>query len=165
MKSSRSPDATRSSSNRAMDEHDTGGATAERPRIQPERPRCQVVVVTGASAGVGRATALAYASRGAAIGLIARGEEALHATAREVAAAGGIATVFPADVAHADRIEQAADQIERELGPIDVWINNAMVSVFSPVIETTAEEYRRVTEVTYLGCVHGTLSALRRMRP
>src|SRR2546425_8574992 len=124
-----------------------------------------VVAITGASAGVGRATALAFAARGAAVGLMARGEEALGATAREVEAAGGSALAVSVDVADAGRVEEAAERIEQELGPIDVWINNAMVSVFSPIREMTAEEYRRVTEVTYLGTVHGTLAALRRMLP
>jgi short-subunit dehydrogenase len=121
-------------------------------------------VITGASAGVGRATAVAFAQAGAHVGLIARGEEGLDGARRDVEAAGGKAFVFPADVADADAIERAANAVEETLGPIDVWVNNASVSVFSPVIQMTAEEYRRVTEVTYLGCVHGTLSALRRMR-
>src|SRR5437868_6520491 len=124
-----------------------------------------VVVVTGASAGVGRATVRAFAREGADIGLIARGIEGLDAARREVEAAGGRAVVVAADVADAGGVEAAADTIERELGPIDVWVNNAMVSVFSPVRELTADEIRRVTEVTYLGAVHGTLSALRRMLP
>ena len=125
----------------------------------------EVVVVTGASAGVGRATVRALAERGAWLGLIARGRDGLEATRREVEDLGGRALVLPLDVARADLVESAAAQVEQELGPIDVWINNAMASVFSPVRETTAEEYRRVTEVTYLGTVHGTLAALRRMLP
>lgn len=127
--------------------------------------RCEVVVITGASAGVGRATAQAFAKRGARIGLIARGTERLESARRDVEALGGTALVLPADVADADAIEEAADRVERELGPIDVWVNNAMASVFSPIKELTAEEVRRVTEVTYLGYVHGTLAALRRMLP
>ena len=122
------------------------------------------VVLTGASAGVGRATARAFAERGAALGLIARGQEGLDATAKEIEAAGGRAIAIAADVADASAVEDAAQRVEEELGPIDVWVNNAMVSVLSPVHQLTAAEARRVTEVTYLGCVHGTLSALTRMR-
>lgn len=125
----------------------------------------RTIVITGASAGVGRATARAFADRGARIGLIARGVEGLEATRRDVERRGGTALVLPCDVADADAIDQAAERVERELGPIDVWINGAMVSVFSPIIEMTAADYKRVTEVCYLGYVHGTLSALRRMRP
>ncbi len=125
----------------------------------------EIVVITGASAGVGRATVRAYARRGAHIGLIARGRDGLEAARREVEELGGRALVLPLDVADAEQVDLAADRVEKELGPIDVWINNAMVSVFSPVRETTAEEYRRVTEVTYLGYVHGTLAALRHMLP
>jgi len=128
--------------------------------MQPE-----VVVVTGASAGVGRATARLFGRRGARVGLLARGRDGLEAARREVEEAGGTALVLPTDVADASRVERAAERIEGELGPIDVWVNNAMVSVFSPVKEMTPEEYRRVTEVTYLGVVHGTLAALRRMLP
>src|SRR5437867_10932216 len=120
----------------------------------------KIVVITGASAGVGRATVRAFARQGADVGLIARGIDGLEAARREVEAAGGRAVVVPADVADADRVEAAAERIERELGPIDVWVNNAMVSVFSPVRELTSDEIRRVTDVTYLGVVHGTLSAL-----
>jgi len=129
----------------------------------PRRPA--VVVVTGASAGVGRATARAFASRGARVGLIARGEDGLEAARREVESLGGRALVLPADVADPSQVELAATAVEEELGPIDVWVNNAMVSVFSPVKEMTPEEFRRVTEVTYLGYVYGTLAALRRMLP
>jgi short-subunit dehydrogenase len=127
--------------------------------------RRETVVITGASAGVGRALARAYGARGAAVGLIARGLDGLEAARQEVERAGGHALVCAADVADAERIEAAAAAIEDAFGPIDVWINNAMVSVFSPVKETTADEFRRVTEVTYLGVVHGTLAALRRMLP
>lgn len=123
------------------------------------------MVITGASAGVGRAAVRAFAARGAHIGLIARGTDGLEAARREVEEAGGRAVVLPCDVADAASVESAADQVERELGPIDVWVNNAMVSVFAPILEITPEEYRRVTDVTYLGYVHGTLSALRRMKP
>jgi NAD(P)-dependent dehydrogenase (short-subunit alcohol dehydrogenase family) len=124
-----------------------------------------VVVVTGASAGVGRATVRAFARQGADVGLIARGIEGLEAARREVEAQGRRALVAPADVAEAAQVESAAERIERELGPIDVWVNNAMVSVFSPVKKMTADEIRRVTEVTYLGVAYGTLAALKRMLP
>jgi NAD(P)-dependent dehydrogenase (short-subunit alcohol dehydrogenase family) len=125
----------------------------------------EVVVITGASAGVGRATVRKFAKHGARIGLVARGIDGLKAAEREVEELGGKALVFPVDVANADRVEAAAAQIEADLGEIDIWINNAMASVFSPVKEMTPEEFRRVTEVTYLGCVYGTLAALKRMLP
>jgi NAD(P)-dependent dehydrogenase (short-subunit alcohol dehydrogenase family) len=125
----------------------------------------RIVVITGASAGVGRATVRAFARQGAEIGLIARGVDGLEAAQREVEAEGGRALVLPADVADAEQIEAAAERVERELGPIDVWVNNAMVSVFSPVKELRADEVKRVTDVTYLGVVYGTLAALRRMLP
>jgi NAD(P)-dependent dehydrogenase (short-subunit alcohol dehydrogenase family) len=125
----------------------------------------QIVVVTGASAGVGRAVARAFAEQGADVGLIARGIDGLEGAAREVEAHGGRALVLPLDVADAAAVEEAAATVERELGPIDVWVNNAMVSVFSPVKELQPEEVRRVTDVTYLGVVHGTLAALKRMLP
>src|SRR5437762_11105079 len=125
----------------------------------------QIVVITGASAGVGRATVRAFARRGADIGLFARGVDGLEAARREVESEGGRALVLPADVANADEIEAAAERVERELGPIDVWINNAMVSVLSPVKQLQPEEIKRVTDVTYLGVVYGTLAALKRMLP
>ena len=122
-----------------------------------------VIVVTGASAGLGRAIAHAYAKQGASIGLIARNPLALEAAAKECEVLGGRALVLPLDVSDPDAVESAAARVEQELGPITVWVNNAMASVFSPVKEMQADEYKRVTEVTYLGYVHGTLSALRRM--
>jgi short-subunit dehydrogenase len=124
-----------------------------------------VVVITGASAGVGRATTRLFARRGADLGLIARGKDGLEATRDEVERLGRRACVVAADVASADAVEAAASEIERTLGPITVWVNNAMVSVFSPVSDLHADEIKRVTEVTYLGVVHGTLAALRRMLP
>jgi NAD(P)-dependent dehydrogenase (short-subunit alcohol dehydrogenase family) len=124
-----------------------------------------VVVVTGASAGVGRATVRAFARRGAHLGLIARGNDGLEGARREVEQAGGSALVLPTDVADPEQVEAAAAAVEGTFGPIDVWINNAMASVFSPIREMTAAEFRRVTEVTYLGYVYGTLAALRRMLP
>jgi short-subunit dehydrogenase len=128
-------------------------------------PGPRVVVVTGASAGVGRATVRAFARRGASVGLLARGKDGLLAAQRELETAGGRALVLPVDVADADAVEWAAAQVEERLGPIDVWVNNAMTSVFGPVSELKADEIRRVTEVTYLGTVNGTMAALRRMRP
>jgi NAD(P)-dependent dehydrogenase (short-subunit alcohol dehydrogenase family) len=125
----------------------------------------EVVVITGASAGVGRAAAREFARHGTRIGLLARGTEALNAARREVEALGSEALVIPTDVADADQVESAAAQIEAEFGPIDIWINNAMTSVFSPIKQMTPEEFRRVTEVTYLGYVYGTLAALKRMLP
>jgi len=125
----------------------------------------RTVVITGASAGVGRATVREFANRGVKIGLLARGSERLEAAAAEVRAAGGIALPIRADVAHAEEVEAAAERIERELGTIDVWVNNAMVTVFSPFSELSAEEFHRVTEVTYLGTVYGTMAALKRMLP
>jgi NAD(P)-dependent dehydrogenase (short-subunit alcohol dehydrogenase family) len=125
----------------------------------------EVVVITGASAGVGRATALAWARRGARIGLIARGRAGLEGAQRDVEALGGEALIMQADVADAEALERAAQQVEDTFGPIDIWVNNAMASVFSPVREMQPEEYRRVTEVTYLGYVYGTLAALKRMQP
>ena len=128
-----------------------------------EKP--EVIVITGASAGVGRATVQAFARRGAQLGLIARGPDGLEAARKEVDQLGGSALVFAIDVADAEKVEEAAARVEEAFGPIDIWVNNAMVSVFSPVKEMTAEEFHRVTEVTYLGVVYGTLSALKRMLP
>jgi len=125
----------------------------------------RVVVITGASAGIGRALARVFARDGAKIGLLARGMAGLEAAKEEVENLGGSALILPADVANADQVEAAAGKIEEQFGPIEVWVNNAMASVFSPVKQMTAAEFRRVTEVTYLGCVHGTLAALKRMLP
>jgi NAD(P)-dependent dehydrogenase (short-subunit alcohol dehydrogenase family) len=122
-----------------------------------------IVVITGASAGVGRATARRFARAGYDVALIARGLDGLEAAQREIEALGQRALVLPADVADAAAVEHAAEQTERTLGPIDVWVNNAMVSVFSPVRDMEPSDVRRVTEVTYLGVVYGTLSALARM--
>jgi NAD(P)-dependent dehydrogenase (short-subunit alcohol dehydrogenase family) len=125
----------------------------------------EVVVVTGASAGVGRAVVRRFARAGAHVALLARGRDGLEAARAEVEAAGGRALVLPTDVALWEDVDAAAARTEEVFGPIDVWINSAMVSVFSPVADMRPEEYRRVTEVTYLGVVHGTLAALHRMRP
>ncbi len=127
--------------------------------------RKRVVVVTGASAGLGRSIVREFARKGADIALIARGIEGLEGARREVEAYGGRALFFPIDVADAKAVENAAEETERQLGPIDVWINNAMNSVFSPVKKMTADDYKRVTDVTYLGQVYGALSALKRMVP
>jgi NAD(P)-dependent dehydrogenase (short-subunit alcohol dehydrogenase family) len=129
------------------------------------RKQSRVVVVTGASAGVGRATVRAFAREGARVGLIARDTEGLHAAAREVEDLGGKGLAVPADVADPDQVEKAAARIENELGPIEVWVNNAMTTVFAPVADTTPAEFKRATEVTYLGTVYGTMAALRRMLP
>ena len=125
----------------------------------------QVVVVTGGSAGVGRAAALAFAREGADVAVLARGVERLEDARREIEGLGVRCLAIPTDVADPDAVEQAATLTEEVLGAVDVWVNSAMTSVFSPVHELTAEEVRRVTEVTYLGSVHGILAALRRMRP
>lgn len=124
----------------------------------------KVVVVTGAGAGVGRATAREFAHRGDWVGLIGRDLDRLEAAANEIRELGGRAHVTIADISDAEAMEKAADEITDHLGPIDIWINNAMATVFSPVAETTAEEFERGTRVTYLGTVHGTMTALRRMR-
>ena len=123
------------------------------------------VVITGGSAGLGRAIAHEFAKTGARIGLIARDLPALEATAVEAERFGGVAATYAADVSDHQAVEAAAGYFEDRLGPIDIWVNNAMVSVFSPIREMEAAEFRRVTEVNYLGYVHGTLAALRRMLP
>ncbi len=125
----------------------------------------KVAVVTGASAGVGRATARALGTAGYDVGLLARGRAGLDAAATEVAECGRRAVVVTTDVADGAAVDAAATTVEDELGPIDVWINNAMTSVFAPFTEISDDEFRRVTEVTYLGVVHGTRAALRRMVP
>jgi len=124
----------------------------------------EVVVITGASAGVGRATAHRFAKDGARVALLARDNPALEHAANEVRELGGVALPIAVDVSDAAQVEAAAERIEQELGPIDIWVNSAMATVFAPVSEIPAEEFRRATEVTYLGTVHGTLAALKRMR-
>ena len=123
-----------------------------------------IVVITGASAGIGRATARRFAGRGYDVGLIAREEDRLDTTATEIGALGRRAVALSADVADADAMEATAQRVEDELGPIDVWVNNASTSVVSPVDQLSSDEIRRVTDVTYLGTVFGTQAALRRMR-
>ena len=131
---------------------------------QASQRRGQVVAVTGASGGIGRATAVAFGRRGATVALIARGEQGLHAAAEEVKAAGGQALCVPTDVADAEQVEEAVARIETELGPIDVWVNVAFTSVFSPFDDVTAKEFARVTEVSYLGYVYATMAVLPRMK-
>jgi short-subunit dehydrogenase len=132
-------------------------------RSVPKKADPQVVVVTGASGGVGRAVAHAFARRGAHVGLLARGQAGLEEAAHEVRALGGEALAVPTDVADAAAVQAAAAAVEERFGPIDVWVNDAMATVFARFADTTAEEFRRATEVTYLGTVHGTMAALHRM--
>jgi NAD(P)-dependent dehydrogenase (short-subunit alcohol dehydrogenase family) len=129
------------------------------------REKRQIVVVTGGSAGIGRATVREFARHRADVAIIARGRDRLDAACAEVEAFGGRALGISADVADADAVEAAADRIERELGPVDVWINNAFAGIFSTFMDMTIEEYRRITDVTYFGQVHGTRAALTRMLP
>jgi NAD(P)-dependent dehydrogenase (short-subunit alcohol dehydrogenase family) len=130
-----------------------------------ENGKREVVVVTGASGGVGRAVAHAFARRGAAVGLVARGEEGLNGARREVESLGGRALVLPTDVADHEQVEAAAQAVEDELGPIAVWVNDAMATIFAPFLQVEPEEFKRATEVTYLGAVYGTMAALKRMVP
>jgi NAD(P)-dependent dehydrogenase (short-subunit alcohol dehydrogenase family) len=123
------------------------------------------IVITGASAGIGRATAVRYGRRQANVALLARGKAGLEAAAAEVREAGGNPLVIQADVADPAQVDAAADQVESEIGPVDVWINVAFTSVFAPFTEISAEEFRRVTEVSYLGFAYGTMAALRYMKP
>ncbi|QKV73333.1 SDR family oxidoreductase [Amycolatopsis sp. Hca4] len=125
----------------------------------------QVVVVTGTSGGIGRAVARAFGARQDRVALLARGKEGLEAAAEDVTRLGGTALAIPTDVADFDQVEAAAARTEAELGPIDVWVNVAFTSVFAPFTEIEPDEFRRVTEVSYLGYVHGTMAALRRMKP
>ncbi len=125
----------------------------------------KVIAITGASAGIGRASVREFAKDGCAIGLIARGSEGLEDAKRDVERLGGTAIAIPTDVADADAVERAAARIEAELGPIDVWVNDAFTNVFAEFADLTSEEYQRITDVSYLGFVWGTMAALRRMQP
>jgi NADP-dependent 3-hydroxy acid dehydrogenase YdfG len=127
--------------------------------------KSEVVVITGASGGVGRATAHEFARQGAKIGLLARNPDALNSCKSECEEQGGQAVVVPTDVAVPEQVEAAADAVEKRFGPIDIWINVAMTAVFAPIKEMKPEEYKRVTEVNYLGYVYGTMAALKRMLP
>lgn len=127
--------------------------------------KSEVVVVTGATAGVGRAVVREFARRGASIGLIARDRNRLEAAAKDVERLGGRALPLSVDVADAEAVENAASSVEKEFGPIDVWVNNAMTTIFAPVEQIQPDEFKRATEVTYLGCVYGTMAAAKRMIP
>jgi NAD(P)-dependent dehydrogenase (short-subunit alcohol dehydrogenase family) len=133
--------------------------------VPAKRLEGKIAVVTGASSGVGRAIARAFGAEGARVALIARNIDGLEAAALELRQGGADALVLPLDVADSEAVERAARCVVDEWGGIDIWVNDAMVSVFSPISEMTADEFRRVTEVNYLGSVHGTLAALRHMRP
>src|SRR6185503_12882423 len=125
----------------------------------------ETVVVTGGTAGIGRATAREFARNGWNVAVLARGKDGLEGTRRDIEELGGKALAVPTDVADWRAVEAAADQVERELGPIDVWVNNAFAGIFSRFMDVTPEEYERVTQVTYLGQVNGTRAALKRMLP
>ena len=134
------------------------------PHTSHDKSRPSIAVVTGGSAGVGRATAREFAARGCNVAVLARNAARLEATAEELRHHGVRALPVVADVADAAAVEAAAERVEQELGPIDVWVNNAMATIFAPFDRVTPEEFRRGTEVTYLGQVHGTMTALSRMR-
>lgn len=140
---------------------------ASRLRVALGKPGTvhRVVVITGGTAGVGRAAARAFARRGADVAVLARGTDGLEATVRDIEALGARGLGIPTDVADAAAVEWAAARVEAELGAIDVWVNNAMTTVYGPIWDISADDVRRTAEVTYLGTVHGTMAALKRMRP
>jgi short-subunit dehydrogenase len=125
----------------------------------------EVVVITGASAGVGRATAREFGKHGARVALLARNEEGLEGARKEIEAASGKALPIPTDVSDPDQVEAAAERVEEEFGPIDVWVNDAIAVIFAPFKEISPEDFKRSTEVCYLGAVYGTKAALKRMLP
>jgi NAD(P)-dependent dehydrogenase (short-subunit alcohol dehydrogenase family) len=135
------------------------------PRTGPETERRRVAVVTGASAGIGRAVAKEFAQHGWRVALLARGHDGLEGARSDVERLGGQAMLIATDVADAEQVEAAAQQVEAAWGAIDVWVNDAMATIFSGVLEISTEDFRRATDVTYLGAVWGTLAALRRMKP
>src|SRR5690349_9571348 len=134
-----------------------------RSETMSSKQQPEVVVITGASGGVGRAAAHAFAKRGGHLALLARGERGLNDARREVEELGGKAVAIETDVADAEQVEAAAERAEAEFGPIDTWVNDAMATVFARVIDTSPMEFKRATEVTYLGTVYGTMAALKRM--
>jgi NAD(P)-dependent dehydrogenase (short-subunit alcohol dehydrogenase family) len=133
--------------------------------MAPEGDMPKIVVITGGSAGVGRATARAFARAGYSVGVLARDPQRVESACEEIRSKGGRALGISTDVADAAQVELAAERIEHELGPISVWVNNASTTVFARVLDMSAEEYRQVTAVAYLGVVHGTMAALKRMHP
>ncbi|WP_157264414.1 SDR family oxidoreductase [Azohydromonas aeria] len=146
-------------------ERDTDDGGTPLPRAVEGSSRRRVVVVTGASAGIGRAIAREFGRRGWRVALLARGEEGLAAARAEVERLGGEALCIPTDVSDESQVEAAASGVEAQWGPIDVWVNNAMATIFAPLLEVSGEDFRRATDVTYLGAVWGTRAALRRMQP
>jgi NAD(P)-dependent dehydrogenase (short-subunit alcohol dehydrogenase family) len=153
----------------ATDQKEARNASAAKhftdPAVKTRKLAGKVAVVTGASSGVGRAIARALGAQGAKVGLIARNVDGLEAAAQELRKLGAEALVLPLDVSNAEALNAAADRVVASFGQLDIWVNDAMVSVFAPIWEITPHEFRRVTEVNYLGFVHGTLAALRHMRP
>jgi short-subunit dehydrogenase len=149
----------------AFDARRGKGETKMSPAENQKQGMQEVVVITGASAGVGRATVREFARQGVRLGLIARGREGLEGARRDAEQLGSSAITIECDVADPNAVEQAADRVERELGPIDIWVNNAMASVYGPFHEMSLDDFKRITEVTYLGQVYGTKAALKRMLP
>jgi NAD(P)-dependent dehydrogenase (short-subunit alcohol dehydrogenase family) len=125
----------------------------------------RIIVITGSTGGIGRASAIAFGARGDTVVLVARGERGLASAAEDVEQAGGKPHVMAADVADPEQVFAVADRVEAEIGPIDPWVNVAFTSVFAPFDQITPTEYRRVTEVSYLGYIYGTMAALKHMKP